>query len=162
SSGERLDGSEVRDLLNWTRRHYQWIVVDFGRGLGQIASAALPEIGEMYVVATHEIASLHFTKKVFRSLELAGYPLAQVRLVVNRTPTTIRATIKEIESAVGVKVFAALPNDYTSLSECYSSGRLLPNRGKLATGIQSLAASITGEKVAPKQNLAARIAGRVL
>jgi len=162
SSGERLDGSEVRDLLNWTRRYYEWIVLDFGRGLGQVATAALPEICEMYVVATHEIASLHFTKKVFRSLENAGYPLAQVRLVVNRTPATVRATIQEIEAALGAPVFVALPNDYASLSECYSSGRLLPNRGKLASGIQSLAAKITGEKVAPKQNLASRIAGRVL
>jgi len=113
-------------------------------------------------VATHEISSLHVTRNVLRSLELCGYPSGQVRLIINRAPETGRATAREIESAVGAPVFATLANDYASLSECYSSGRLLPNRGKLARGLQSLAAAMTGDKAAPKRTLASRIATRLL
>jgi pilus assembly protein CpaE len=157
TSDEYLDRGQVEHLISFTRRYYDWVVVDLGRGLGQLGAAVLPEISQIYIVATHEIASLHVTQKIFRSLDHSGYPRHQVRLVINRAPDSLRATAREIEGAIGTPVFAALPNDYKALYECYSSGRLLSKRTKLARGIQLLAAGMMGEKVEPKRNLAVRI-----
>ena len=159
SASQQLDRDQIQHMLSFARTHYDWTILDLGRGMGQLAKAILPEVSEIYVVATHEIAPLHVTKNIFRSLENAGYPLDQVRLIINRVPNLGPALGKEVERVLKVPVFLSLPNDYEALSDCYSYGRLLPKRNKLAAGIETLAAAMIGEKSGPKKNLASRLFG---
>jgi Flp pilus assembly CpaE family ATPase len=44
----------------------------------------------------------------------------------------------EIESAIGLDVYATLPNDYTALEQAYNSGRLLPDNNHLRESIRRL------------------------
>jgi pilus assembly protein CpaE len=159
SAHQQLDRDQVQHMLSFVRTHYDWTILDLGRGLGQLAKSILPEVCEIYLVATHEIAPLHVTKNIFRSLENSGYPLDRVRLIINRVPNIGPALTKEVERVLKVPVFLSLPNDYEALSDCYSYGRLLPKRNKLAAGIETLASAMTGEDPAPKKNLTSRIFG---
>ncbi len=156
SPKQQLDREQVQHMLSFVRAHYDWTILDLGRGFGQLANSILPELSEIYLVATHEIAPLHVTKNILRTLETAGYPLDRVRLIINRVPHSASAICKEIEKALGISVFLSLPNDYETLSNCYSYGRLLPQKNKLAAGIQTLAATIMGEKTEPKKTLSSR------
>jgi pilus assembly protein CpaE len=157
SPKQQLDRDQVQHMLSFVRAHYDWTILDLGRGFGQLANSILPELSEIYLVATHEIAPLHMTKNILRTLEHAGYPLDRVRLIVNRVPHSAAAICKEVEKAMGVPVFLSLPNDYETLSDCYSYGRLLPQKNKLAAGIHTLAATMMGEKAEPKKTLASRL-----
>lgn len=157
SPAQQLDRDQVQNMLGFARGQYDRIILDLGRGLGQLASAILPEVSDIYLVATPEISPLHMTRNILRSLEAKGYPADRVHLVVNRASHTGAAMSKQIEKVLGVPVFLSLPNDYETLSDCYSSGRLLPQRNKLAAGIHALAAAMMGERPEVKKNLAARL-----
>jgi pilus assembly protein CpaE len=156
SPNRQLNRDQVQHMLSFARSHYDWIILDLGRGLGQLASVLLPELTEIYLIATPEIAPLQMTKNILRSLENAG-GLDRVRLVLNRIPRSGSITRKEVEKVLGVPVFLGLPNDYTALSNCYSSGLLLPRRNKLAGGLQTLAAAMMGESAMPKETWASRL-----
>src|SRR5205814_1809587 len=54
-SNEHLKRDEVQYVLSFARRYYSRIVVDLGRGVGQIAAAVLPQLAELYIVTTHEV-----------------------------------------------------------------------------------------------------------
>src|ERR1035437_1760640 len=49
-----------------------------------------------------------------------------------------------------IPVALSLPNDYDSLHECYSYGKLLPESSHVAAAIRSVAAMMTGEHIEPK------------
>jgi len=160
SPNRQLNRDQVLHMLSFARSHYDWVVLDLGRGMGQLASVLLPELSEIYLITTPEIAPLQMTKNILRLLENAG-GMDRVRLVLNRIPRTGSVTRKEVETVLGVPVFLGLPNDYTALSNCYSSGLLLPPRNKLAAGLQSLASAMMGETAGPKETWAARLVQNV-
>ncbi len=159
-SDQQLNRDEVQHVLSFARGNYHRTILDLGRGLGQLACSVLPEICELYVVATNEITPLHMAKQVFRTLDHEEYPRERVRFILNRVGWNGRATTKEIEKVLGFPVFISLPNDYAALHECYSYGRLLPPRSKLAAGIESLVTEMMGEAAEPKGNIMRRLLGR--
>jgi len=140
-----LDHEKLRSVLAFARRYYAWTILDLGRGMGQLATSVLAELSDLYLIATDEITPLHMTRQIFRTVDEMKYPRERVRFVLNRMPRSSRSRNKEIAKVLGIPVFATLPNDYSALYECYSYGRLLPRRSKLARGISSLSARIIGE-----------------
>ncbi len=50
----------------------------------------------------------------------------------------------EIEKILGLPVYAVLPSSYPELHECYSLGKLLPERSFLGKQIRELAMRISG------------------
>jgi len=155
-SNEQLKRDEVQYVLSFARRYYGRIVVDLGRGVGQIAAAVLPQLAELYIVATHEIIPLHMTKQMLGALDASGFPRERIRLIINRLPRNHRAEIRELENVLGIPVALSLPNDYESLHECYSSGKLLPESSRIAAAIRSVVAMMMGERIEPKPNIAMR------
>ena len=155
-SNEQLKRDEVQYVLSFARRYYGRIVVDLGRGVGQIAAAVLPQLAELYIVATHEIIPLHMTKQMLGALDASGFPRERIRLIINRLPRNHRAEIRELENVLGIPVALSLPNDYESLHECYSSGKLLPESSRVAAAIRSVVAMTMGEPIEPKPNIAMR------
>jgi Flp pilus assembly CpaE family ATPase len=51
-------------------------------------------------------------------------------------------TLEEVQTMLGLPVYAALPNDYVALNEAYTSGELLEPGSGLATAFARLAARI--------------------
>jgi pilus assembly protein CpaE len=147
---EQLKRDEVQYVLSFARRYYSRIVVDLGRGVGQIAAAVLPQLAELYIVATPEIIPLHMTKQMLEALDASGFPRERIRFVLNRVPRSRRGEIRKLETVLGIPVALSLPNDYDSLHECYSYGKLLPESSHVAAAIRSVAAMMTGEHIEPK------------
>jgi pilus assembly protein CpaE len=150
NSNEQLKRDEVQYVLSFARRYYSRIVVDLGRGVGQIAAAVLPQLAELYIVATPEIIPLHMTKQMLEALDASGFPRERIRFVLNRVPRSRRGEIRKLEKVLGIPVALSLPNDYDSLHECYSYGKLLPESSHVAAAIRSVAAMMTGEHIEPK------------
>jgi len=155
-----LKGDEVQYVLSFARRYYDRVFLDFGRGVGQIASSLLSQLSELYIVATNEIIPLHTTQQMLRLLQDSGFPRERIRIVLNRLPKYSQNSISDLEKALGLPISITIPNDYESLHECYSSGKLLPESSPVAVNIRSAVACMMGEQPEQRPTLLQRVLRR--
>ena len=141
-------------ILAFTRAHYDWTVVDLGRGLTKDGLETLESVDQVYLVSTMEIPALHQAKTHTQRLLDSGFKRENLRLVINRMPRNPELTIDELEVVLGHPVFATVPNDYPSLHDSYAQGRLLredaPIRRHLATVARRIA-GVEDQKPAKKR-----------
>jgi len=122
-----------------------------------VAASVAGELSALYLVVTHEVASLYMAQKILRSLKSTGFPTNRTHLVINRVPRNPPISCADTEKMLGMPLFLSLPNDYGSLYDCYSEGHLLPNQSKLARQMEVLAARIMGQAGPPKRSLLDRL-----
>jgi len=87
---------------------------------------------------------LHQAKQVVQVLLDAGYSRSHLRLVLNRTTKRVDVTFDELETMLGVPVFATVVNDFDSLYEAFSEGRLIGDSSHASTDFARLAGKIAG------------------
>ncbi len=146
-SKHQLTRDQVEHVLSFARCYYDWLVVDLGRGLGLLTMSVLDEIDELFLVTTSEVPALHLTRKIIEVLSASGYADKKIHLVANRSPRSSDAASKELESLLGLPLYANLPNEYSRLVNSYSEGRLLPEGGVLAMELDRFAGLLLGERV---------------
>ncbi len=141
---DRPGTHQVRHVLRFVRTQYDWTVVDLGRGLSPEVLGAIDELDEILLVTTPEVPALHQAKRMLESLAASGHGGNRVRLVLNRMVRRPDVTPEELEGILGVAIYAVIPNDYQSLKEVYSEGRLLPENTGLYKRIAGLARKVSG------------------
>ena len=141
SRWDHPDEGQLRQLLQFMRTQHDWVILDLGRSLNSIATAVLDEIDQLFLISTLEVVALHGLKTIVHGLFDQGEKL---QLVLNRTPKTMDISTQELEKILGRSVYAALPNDYLSLYQSYSSGNLLDGNNKLAQQFATFASKIAG------------------
>jgi len=144
ASKQQPKDDQVRHVLAFARPHYDWTLVDLGRGLSRLAMAALEEIDEVCLVTTLEVPALHQSKQIVQTLLDSGYGKARIRLVLNRAPKRLDITPGELEKMLGIPIFAMVPNDYPELYETYAEGRMLNHGSDLGKQIAKLAVKLAG------------------
>jgi len=155
---ETFDPNHFREVLQFLRSAYDWVVVDLGRSLGPISLGVAEEIDDLYLISTLDLPALHQCKQVVQGLFDVGYSRQRLHLVMNRMPRRSDLGPGELQRLLGVPVYEMLPNDYPVLYEAYAEGNLLPNNCELAKSMNGLAARISGvqgskEKSKSKLNL---------
>ena len=141
SRWDHPDDHHLRQVLQFMRTQHDWVVLDLGRSLNPIATAALQEIDQLFLISTLEVVALHGLKSIVHGLFEQGEKL---QLVLNRTPKTMDISTQELEKILGRSLYAALPNDYMGLYQSYSSGNLLDSNTRLAQHFSNLASKIAG------------------
>lgn len=147
-AAKQLPPAHLRQVLAFARTQYDWTVLDLGRNINPTTLALLDGIDQTFLVTTQEVPALHQAKQIIQILFDAGYGRSQFHLVLNRVTRRFDVTIEELESMLGVPVYATLSNDYNALHDAFSEGRLLSGPGALADDFERLAARIGG---APEQ-----------
>jgi len=135
---------QLRQLFSFLRSCYDFTLIDLGRSLTRVGVAALEEMDEAYLVSTLEVPALHQAKQVLQILMDAGYGKDRLKLILNRVPKRSELAPEEIEKILGLPVYAVLPSSYPELHECYSLGKLLPERSFLGKQIKDLAMRMAG------------------
>jgi pilus assembly protein CpaE len=141
SRWDHPDENELRQVLQFMRTQHDWVILDLGRSLNPIATAMLDEIDQLFLVSTLEVVALHGLKSIVHGLFDQGEKL---QLILNRTPKMMDISTQELEKILGRSLYAALPNDYLSLYQSYSSGNLLNPDNRLAQHFAMLASKIAG------------------
>jgi len=151
SSRQPLKPEQLRLVVSFVRTQYDWIVLDLGSGLSLSSVAALDEIDDLFIVSTLEVPALHQAKIIIHRLLESGYQSNRLHLVLNRAPKRYDVTMSELETMLGLPVYAVVPNDYMSLSECYAEGKLLPAGSSLNKYFASLAMKMAGVEPVKKK-----------
>ncbi len=135
---------DVRQVIEFARRRYPYVVADLGAGLDAGALRALEEIDELALVATPEMPALQMAKLQLQRLVAAGFRRGNVRLLLNRVSRRVELTPADIEKALDIEIFATLPNEYGALERAFTEGRLLPENNHLRTSIGRMMQALAG------------------
>jgi pilus assembly protein CpaE len=135
---------EIRQVLGFARKQYQWTVADAGRGIGASTMTAIESADETCLVTTPEIPALHQTRQIVQRLLDVGYKQERLRLIVNRVPKRLGTRPEELPKMLGIPLYAAFPDCYPELHEAYSQGQLLPAGSVLGECMGRLARKLAG------------------
>jgi pilus assembly protein CpaE len=112
-----VSAEQVHSLLRTVRRHFEYVIVDVGRGvIDEAAMAALELADERLLVTTGELPTLRNVKQVLPYVP-ERYEASEseeddhVRLVVNRYQEGVSVTPKDIERGMGLSPFQIIQED---------------------------------------------------
>jgi pilus assembly protein CpaE len=148
---EKVTPEQIRYVIRFSRTQYDWVVIDLGRGLTQFSYRAVEELDETFLVATPEVHALHQAKQAIQRLVDSGYARDRIRLLLNRAPKRFDITLDELQGMLGLPVYATIGNDYASLQESYTEGKLAAGNSQVARHIDELAAKIAGIEISKKK-----------
>lgn len=135
---------QIRFVMRFGRTLYDWIVLDLGRSLNEFSFRAVEELDDLFIVSTFEVPALHQTKQLVKRLLDSGYGSSRLKLILNRAPKKSEISLDELEGMLGVAVYATVSNDYQSLQEAYTEGRLLAGTTALGRELNDFASRIAG------------------
>jgi pilus assembly protein CpaE len=146
SMGARQEpkAEEIRHVLEFARKQYEWTVADAGRGIGESTMTAMESADQTCVVTTPEIPALQQTRQILQRLLDGGYKQERIRLIVNRVPKRSGIRPEELPKMLGIPLYAAFPECYAELHEAYSQGQLLRPGTVLGEYMGRLARKLAG------------------
>ena len=156
---EVVTGDEIRRILTFLRKHYDYVVVDTAKSFAPATLAAFEQADLAFLVTNVDLASL---RNIQRGLPLLRRMMAaareHIRLIVNRYNVANDISLEDVEHTIGLKVFRTLTNDYEGVSTSINTGKpiVLNGNSKFAADILALGRDVTGLK--PKK---ARRKGRL-
>lgn len=146
--GFRIEGAQVRSMVEFGRRNYRAICVDLSGNMEKYSIEIMQESKRVYLVTTPEIASLHLARERYhylRQLDLGD----RIQLILNRSQKRAPISIGQIEDLLGLPVLAAMPNDYQGISRALTEGKPVDAGSELGQAFDALARQMMDAK-APK------------
>jgi pilus assembly protein CpaE len=146
---EILTGDEIRKILTFLRKHYDYVVVDTSKSFSPATLAAFEQADLAFIVTNVDLASL---RNIQRGLPLMkrmmGRSEDHIRLIVNRYNSASDISLQDVEHTLGLRIFRALSNDYEGVSRSINTGKpiVLNGNSKYSLDIQALARDVTGLK----------------
>jgi pilus assembly protein CpaE len=147
---EMVSEDQIRKILQFLKRYYDYIIVDTPKSFGATTLAAFESADQMFLLTAADLPSL---RNMMRCL-----PLLQnldprrgpdwMRLIVNRYESKGMISLGEVESMLGMKVFWTLRNDYEAVLLSANTGEpiVLTGGSDFARDVRALGAEITGIK----------------
>jgi len=140
----RIEGAQVRHILEFARRHYAAICVDLSGNLERYSLEIMHEAKRIFLICTPEIPSLHLAREKLNflvNLDLAD----RVSVLLNRAQKKSVISPAQIEGLLGVPVHMSFVNDYQGIHRALQAGKPVDPSSELGKQFAALAASIQGK-----------------
>jgi pilus assembly protein CpaE len=145
---EELSTDEVRAVLQFLKRHYDYIVVDTSKTFSPHSTAAFEQADLVLLLTTPDLPSLRNAKRSVPLLErVTGKGANRVRLVVNRASARTVITLDDIKRTLELDIFWTLANDYQAISASVNAGKPVVLNGTgspYVRDIKALAGELAG------------------
>jgi len=148
---EAVSADRVRQVLQFLKRHFDYIVVDAPKTFTPATMGAFEEADRVYLVTTADIPSLRNLTRCVQLIRSFGRakPDSWIRLLVNRFDPNQVVTTAEIEKTLGIEIFWTLRNDYKAVMNSINTGRPVVSdpRSAFAKDIRALASNLTDIRI---------------
>jgi pilus assembly protein CpaE len=144
---EVVTGEEIRRILQFLRRHYDYIVVDTSKSFSPATLASLEHADLAFIVTNVDLASLRNLQRGLPLLKrVLGHGESHIRLVVNRYHPENDISLDDVQRTLGIPVFHTLVNDYEEVSRSISTGKpiVLNGKSKFSRDMKALGVAVTG------------------
>jgi len=108
--GEFVTGEITHEILTTLARDVGHIVVDTAAGLDERTLAAIDVATDLVMVASLDVTSIRNLGKEVDALDRMGATQARRHFVINRADARVGLEIADVETAIGMKLDAALPS----------------------------------------------------
>jgi pilus assembly protein CpaE len=143
----------LRDVFSVLRSGYEFVIVDTPPGFTPEVIAAIDASSQVCLVGMLDALSLKNTKLGLETLELMGYDMERVRLVLNRADSNVGVTHGDALTIIGREPAALVPS-HRDIARSVNEGEpivLSRKRSAAASAFGVLAQSYAAVKPAVKQ-----------
>ena len=140
---QQANSERIRNVFDFTRSIYPWIVMDLGR-LNPLAMSLVAGLSDLFLIATLEVAVLYEVKQVAAQLMDTPMNRSLLHLIINRTHRNADISPGEAGKMVNLPVDAILPECGSDLAEAYTDGKLLNAKSDLRRQLGRLAEKVAG------------------
>lgn len=108
--GEALTDKLAAQIIEMLASEFAYVVIDTAAGLDERALAAIDQATDCVLLASMDVASVRNLAKEINALDRMGMTAAQRHFILNRADTRVGLEVADVESAIGMRVDAALPS----------------------------------------------------
>jgi pilus assembly protein CpaE len=125
---EMMTGEMIEKLLEITKEHYKYIVVDMPHTIPQWTDVVFKKSKVIYAVMQMNVPAIKQLKRWFSAIEQEGLQDLPIKVVVNRyNPFFSRVgqnniTLAQAASALGRKIDFLIPNDHNLIWQSHDEG----------------------------------------
>ena len=105
-----LESSYIKDALNLFREQYDYIIIDVGCDFSEMFVDVLNMTNLMLLVTNPDILSIFQTKWLIDTLQSLYFPLAMLRLVLNRAESLSSIGLRDIHTAIPTEILSQIPS----------------------------------------------------
>ena len=121
----------VDTLLRLVRHHYDFVVIDAGRGLDAVSVRALDHADVVFPVLQLTLPFIRDGKRLIEAFRALDYSKEKVRIVVNRYQKGGDIGLDDVKRALGHEVAHVVPNQFDDVAASVNQGvpimKLAPN-----------------------------------
>lgn len=117
-----IQAGHIEAILNVARTRYDFVVLDVPRYFDAPVLRALDMADEIYCVMQLNLPFLRAARnllEIFRSLD---YPLANVKIILNRYSKSGELSVADLEAALGLGTPLMIPNHYAAVASSVNLG----------------------------------------
>lgn len=162
---EQIKGTDIGNLLNFLRKHYNYVLLDGVKGFDEISLAALDSSQHVLMVLTQDVPAVRNGQRCLELFGRLGYDQTKVKLILNRYQKSSKITLEVVADTLKVPVSHAIANDFVSVIDAINRGLLLRDaapRARLTQDIQGLTALVAGSRrdQAPRKSFLGGLFGK--
>jgi pilus assembly protein CpaE len=133
---------QIRAVLHFLRRQFDWVVLDVAHQLTPVTLAALEAADRVLLLTTPDVVSLNHSKRTLPLVERAVGDAKSVNVVVNRRQISDLISGGDVRKTLGHDVLSTLSNDDAHVPESVNAGKpvVAHRKSKYAKDVRSLAA----------------------
>jgi pilus assembly protein CpaE len=119
---QRNNPAELTNLLNLSRKLYDYTLVDMVKTIDDFNLQLFDEADVIFVVMTADLSCLKNVRLVLETMDHLGYEKGKVQLVLNRSNAYTGINVRNAESALNRKVDYEIINEYRGAISALNSG----------------------------------------
>ena len=126
SSQDTATPEIMERLLNVMRKMFDFIIIDGGQSMNDIALKILEMSDTVFVVSILSIPCLSNTNKLLKTFYDLGFPPREnIKVIINRYLKNSDISLEDAKLAIKHRIFWSIPNDYQTTVSAINKGRAL-------------------------------------
>jgi Flp pilus assembly CpaE family ATPase len=146
----RIEPTQIRNLVAFLRRHYKVLCFDLSGNLEKYSLELMQESKRILLVCTPEVPSLHLAREKVQFLKQLDLE-SRIAVVLNRVSKKPLFAKKQVEELLGLPVIREFPNDYVTINECVTAGKLVPKTSDLGKAFTDFGEQLTASESSSKR-----------
>ncbi len=120
--GDRVQESQMVQVLDVLRTMYDYTVVDVEKRLGDLTLSVLDHADQIYIVMTADLSCLKNVRLALEALARIGYEGSKVKLLLNRSNAFTGISVQAAEGVLKRKFEHKVANEYRVAISAQNSG----------------------------------------
>lgn len=112
----------VRDALKLLEKDYDYIIIDAGKGFTDIFVTTINLSNLILLIVTPDVLSIYQTKWALDTLAYLHFPLAMVKVILNRADSVSSISWQEVRFSIAVDILESVPSEGKAVIQAINQG----------------------------------------